>query len=245
MQAKTSYALWASVAVLLLCQSPARGGTLDISYAVSLGGAQIMEAGFSATVSKSAYTGEFTAKTTGVSKLFSKTRYRLTTRGKVKTSQLLPIASDYERQKNGKTRNRSLAFEDSTILTEGQDFPPSVLPYLGSPVLDPISATFAMALIADPCNFRTRVFDGRDVYDIRTRPLGGTADKPVCNLIYKPVAGDDVDNGDRDTMTYDITFARAAGDFSFVPVSLSGSSKGVPFDVTATALSIDGAAFSY
>jgi Protein of unknown function (DUF3108) len=245
MKAKPFRVVWASLALVTVLHARAGAATLEISYGVNLGGAQIMAADFGATLSKTLYSGTFKAKTTGVSKLFSKTRYVLTTQGKAKTGQLLPLVSQYERQKNGKTRTRKLVFDGTMIVTEGQDFPASALPALDSPVADPISAVFAMTVTDNPCNYRTRVFDGRDVYDISTRPKGGSAARPVCALTYKPIAGDDVDNGDTASQSYDITFATAAGAFTFVPINLTGSSKGVPFDVTATAVTIDGAALAF
>ena len=217
-----------------------------MTYEVNLGGAQIMAAEFRGQLEQGTYSGNFTAKTTGVSKLFSKVRLVLAAQGKRKGSTLLPTRFDYERKKNSKTKTRQLNFDATgKVVTDGQDYADTLLLPLASAVFDPISGLFGLTQTDKPCNSKRRIFDGSDIYDISTKPSGGTADKPVCALIYKPIAGDDVDDGDTESKTYEITFTRGTGDFPYIPVSLTGSSKGVPFDVTSKAVSIDGATIDF
>ena len=238
--------LFASLILLSVWQTPGRAGTLEMAYEVNLGGAQIMAADFTGQSGQGNYSGTFSAKTTGVSKLFSKVRLSLVAKGRVKSGKLVPTRFDYERKKNSKTKTRQLAFDAAgKLVTEGQDYSETLLPSLSGSLFDPISGLFGLTQTDKPCNSKRRIFDGSDVYDISTQPSGGTADRPVCNLIYKPIAGDDVDDGDTESKTYEITFIRGTAEFPFIPISLTGSSKGVPFDVTASAVSIDGAAFSY
>lgn len=224
----------------------ASAGTLDISYDVSLGGARIMAADFTADKRADQYTGRFHAKTTGVSKLFSKVRLELSVNGRVAGGKLAPLQYHHERSKNGKAKERAVAFTNKgKVVTEGQDYPGTLLPALDGTLTDPISGLLTLTVTSKPCNMKLRAFDGRDVFDISTKPAGGDGNRLVCSLTYTPVAGNDVDEGDTDAKTYELTLVKATGDFAYIPIMLTGSSKGVPFDVTATNVNIDGTAFSY
>lgn len=234
------------VFALFLSASTSFAGSLDINYDINMGGARIMAADFQAVQDGGSYSGAFKAKTTGVSKLFSKVRLKLDVQGAVQDESLRPSAYSYERSKNGKSKTRDIRFTGKgKVQTDGQDYPTTLLPALDGVLTDPISGVLSLALTAKPCNVKLRGFDGRDVFDISTKPKSSGDGRVVCTLTYTPVAGNDVDEGDTDSKSYELTLVKGAGDFPYIPVSLSGSSKGVPFDVTATSVSIDGSALNY
>jgi hypothetical protein len=215
-------------------------------YDVSVGGARVMKAEYAASVSSSAYNASLEVKTTGMSKLFSKLKLNMAANGKFADANVRPSSYNYSKKKNGKRRERALRFMPSgDLVTDGEGYDQSILTSLSNTALDPLSMFLKLGRQGKPCAGKHRAFDGRDVFDLTLSKSGGEGGKLVCKMVYLPVAGDDVDDGNTDPTTYAITLAPMGGDLGYVPVKLSGSSSGVSFEAAATAVSVNGTALSF
>jgi Protein of unknown function (DUF3108) len=241
--------IWLSAGLLgaAVAASPAvAADRIAVSYDVSLGGSRIMKASYAVDIQEQAYTSVLEAKTTGVSKLFSKIKLNLTASGSVTDDAVLPKRYDYFRKKNDKLKKRNLSFEGSgQLITQGTDYDAAILKAVGKTVMDPLSMLLKLSRSESPCSGKHRAFDGRDVFDIK---LNGSAKQEsgiTCTMIYTPIAGGDVEDGDTEPQTYEITLLRLENGKGFVPVRITGSTKGVGFEVHARSVSLNGAELSY
>jgi Protein of unknown function (DUF3108) len=220
--------------------------TVAIDYNVSLGGSRVMKANYSAQFDDKTYSANFSAKTVGVSKVFSKIKLNLSANGLFTKTGLQPVQYGYFRKKNDKTKERSLQFNtDGSLKTKGAGYEAPILAAVKTSIMDPLTMLLKVSRSNKPCSGKHRAFDGRDVFDMSLSPISNDNGRLVCKLVYKPVAGGDVDDGDTEAVAYQITLAPTNTAQNFVTVAISGSSKGVPFSVDATSVAVNGAALSY
>jgi hypothetical protein len=219
--------------------------SVNADFDVSLGGARIMKASYAATIDGTQYTASFNAKTVGMSKLFSKIKLNLAAQGKVVDGAIRPQSYSYFRKKNDKTKERGLAFTGAGALkTDGAGYEADIVAAVSKGVIDPLSMVLKLSRSAKPCSGKHRAFDGRDVFDISLSG-GGGGGNVVCKITYKPVAGGDVAEGDTAPQRYEITLAPVGAGQGYVPVRITGTSKGAPFEANATSVSVNGTPLSY
>jgi Protein of unknown function (DUF3108) len=218
---------------------------ISVRYDVSLGGTRVMKADYSATVSDDSYTASLEAKTVGVSKMFSKIKLSLNASGALSSVGLIPASYNYSRKKNDKRKERSLSFSPKGgLMMDGGDYGEGIRAALTAKVMDPLSMLLKLSRSDKPCSGKHRAFDGRDVFDVALSG-GGGAGTQTCKMVYTPVAGSDVEDGKTEPTSYDITLAPLGGGKGYVPIRIAGSTKGVGFEVTASGVSMNGAALSY
>jgi Protein of unknown function (DUF3108) len=219
---------------------------IAVSYDVSLGGSRIMKASYAVDIAGDSYRSELEAKTTGMSKLFSKIRLNLSASGSVADDGVVPQRYDYSRKKNDKFKERKLAFSQSgELMLQGQDYDATIVKALSKQVMDPLSMLLKLSRSDTPCKGKHRAFDGRDVFDV-TLSGGSTAGETVtCAMVYKPVAGGDVEDGDTEPKAYEITLLRVGGGKGHVPLRITGSVNGVGFEVNARAVTVNGADLAF
>jgi Protein of unknown function (DUF3108) len=237
----------AASALLLWASAPAKAAD-DISagYDVSFAGARIMRASYSATLTDGAYTTALDAKTVGVSKWLKKIKLNMNASGKLNTSGITPGSYNYARKKNEKRKERSLSFKSNgDLVTTGTDYDESILKAISASVMDPLSMLLKLSRTKSPCSGKHRAFDGRDVFDITLSETGKTGTAMNCKVVYTPIAGGDVDEGDTQPQSYEITLVPLGSAAGYIPVRIAGSTKGVGFDVTATEVSVNGTALAY
>jgi Protein of unknown function (DUF3108) len=241
--------IWLSAGLLAaaVAVSPAvAADKIAVSYDVSLGGSRIMKASYAVDIQEQAYTSVLEAKTTGVSKLFSKIKLNLTASGSVVEDSILPKRYDYSRKKNEKRKERNLSFEGSgQLITQGTDYDAGILKAIGKNVMDPLSMLLKLSRSESPCSGKHRAFDGRDVFDVKLSGGATQGASVTCAMVYTPVAGGDVEEGDTEPKIYEITLLRLQNGKGFVPVRITGSTKGVGFEVNARSVSLNGAELSY
>jgi Protein of unknown function (DUF3108) len=219
---------------------------ITASFDVSLAGARIMKADYSATLDATTYSADLSAKTVGVSKMFSKIRLIMSANGSFSEAGFRPASYAYSRKKNDKLKERNLTFsQNGSLVTEGADYGDAIMAALNNKVMDPLSMLLKLSRTAKPCNGKHRAFDGRDVFDVSLASIGTSGGVLTCKLVYTPVAGGDVEGGDTDAITYEISLAPVANKGSYIPVRISGSTKGVGFEVNATSVTVNGEALSY
>lgn len=220
--------------------------TVNVDYDVSLGGSRIMKANYSAQLDEKSYAANLSAKTVGVSKVFSKIRLNLSASGRFTQGGLLPVQYGYFRKKNDKTKERFLQFHgDGSLKTDGAGYEQPILAAVKKSVMDPLSMLLKISRSNKPCSGKHRSFDGRDVFDVSLSTVSSDNGRLVCKLIYQPIAGGDVDDGETQPVTYSVTLAPTNTAQRYVTLSVSGSTKGVPFSVDARSVSVNGAALSF
>jgi hypothetical protein len=230
----------------LLLSSAFAADTVAVDYDISLGGSRIMKANYSAQLDEDKYSANFSAKTVGVSKVFSKIRLNLSASGRFTKDGLMPVQYGYFRKKNDKTKERNLQFNgDGSLKTEGAGYEQPILAAVKKSIMDPLSMLLKISRSDSPCSGKHRAFDGRDVFDVSLTTVSSDNGRLACKLVYKPVAGGDFEDGETEPVTYDITLARTNTAQSYVTVSISGSTKGVPFSVEARSIAVNGAALSF
>jgi hypothetical protein len=234
--------------VVLACLGSATARAADtivVDYDVSFGGTRIMKADYSVIIDGSAYQATLEAKTRGVSKMFSKMKMNLSAQGTIAGEAVTPLRYDYYRKKNDKKKQRNLTFAASgKLVTDGTDYDSAIIKAVERQVMDPLSMLLKLGRAEKPCSGKHRAFDGRDVFDVKLSG-GGDGSRVTCTMIYTPVAGGEVEDGDTEPTTYQLTLARLKGSKGFVPIQITGVAKGVSFDVTATSVSENGTALAY
>jgi hypothetical protein len=235
-----------SIFGLLVLSLPVQAAdVISIDYDISLGGSRIMKADYSATLGDGSYSADLEAKTTGVSKWFAKIKLNMSAKGGLSETGLTPASYAYSRKKNDKRKQRVLNFAPGgTLLTDGEDYDASILSAIKGKVMDPLSMLLKVTRSGKPCSGTYRAFDGRDVFDLSLSGGNGTG-ALTCKVLYTPVAGADVDDGDTDATRYEITFAPIGDNKGYVAVRLTGSSKGVGFEARAKSVTLNGQALAY
>jgi Protein of unknown function (DUF3108) len=240
------YAVGTVVSGFLLMGSALAADTVAVDYDVSLGGSRVMKANYSAQFDAETYAANLSAKTVGVSKVFSKIKLNLSASGRFTKDGLLPVRYGYFRKKNDKTKERNLQFNgDGSLRTDGAGYEQPILVAVKKSIMDPLSMLLKISRSSKPCSGKHRSFDGRDVFDISLTSVSADNGRLVCKLVYQPIAGGDVDDGETQPVTYNITLAPTNTAQTYVTVSVSGSTKGVPFSVDARSVSVNGAALSF
>lgn len=220
--------------------------TVAVDYDISLGGSRVMKASYAAKFDAETYDASFSAKTVGVSKMFSKIRLDLSAKGRLTKAGLVPQKYDYYRKKNDKTKERKLQFNsDGSLKTDGAGYEKPILTAVKKSIMDPLSMLLKVSRMDNPCAGKHRSFDGRDVFDVSLTTVSKDNGRLVCKLVYQPIAGGDFEDGEKEPVTYSITLARTDTAQSYVTLSISGSSKGIPFSVDARSVAVNGAALSF
>jgi Protein of unknown function (DUF3108) len=233
-------------AVAVIAAEAKAADVISASYDVSLGGTRVMKADYSATLDGDSYSADLSARTVGVSKMFSKIKLNMSANGSLTETGVKPVAYAYSRKKNDKRKERNLSFSpNGTLVTEEGDYDASIMAALNNKVMDPLSMLLKLGRSDQPCAGKHRAFDGRDVFDVTLSGTGKAGATLTCKMVYKPVAGNDVEDGDTEAKTYEITLAPLNGKDIYVPVRLSGSTSGVGFEASATSVTLNGTPLSY
>ena len=231
--------------LMLLATTAQAADVISVNYDISFGGTRVMKADYSATLDERSYSANLEAKTVGVSKWFSKIKLNMSASGGLSESGVTPANYSYSRKKNDKRKQRVLTFAPGgALVTDGGDYDAAILAAVAGKVMDPLSMLLKVARSGKPCSGKHRAFDGRDVFDLSLSGATGTG-TVTCKIVYTPVAGADVEDGETDVTRYEITFAPMGDNKGYVPVRLTGSSKGVGFEASANSVTVNGQPLSY
>ncbi len=233
------------VALAFVSQASA-GETISVEYDVSFGGSRIMKASYSANVDGDSYAAKMNARTVGVSKMFSKIKLNLSAQGQLTKGGLQPVSYNYVRKKNDKTKQRQLSFNgDGRLKTDGAGYDETIVAAVKKDLMDPLSMLLKLGRSAKPCSGKHRAFDGRDVFDLSLSSSSNDGGKLTCKMVYTPVAGDDVVDGDTAPKKYEIVLVPTGSTQAYVAVQINGSTQGVSFDVSATSVVVNGTPLTY
>ena len=233
------------------------------TYVVEVGGVQMLKMSYDASLSEGAYRSSAAVKTKGLAGLFSDYKMDLMAMGAVSGNDARPSRFTSHAEKKDNNKTIELSWRDGK--------PPTVDPSLDSDdkrflagavtagLIDPLSMVMRMTALqtGQPCRTVERVFDGKEVYDLRFELNGkvtiGSGDGGryrgqayKCSVIYTPVAGRAAAKAKKKGLApqkFDIWFApaRAGTDGAlFIPVLATGKLKGFSFVAYASKAAVDG-----
>jgi Protein of unknown function (DUF3108) len=230
------------------------GSTIEMRYAVEVAGAQVMKVSYSAAIAGSNFESELVAKTSGMSNVFSGYRMNWSAAGRYADGTFSPQSYENTRKKKSKkAKSTGITWESGGVAqATGAALPSAVSAALNGTSSDPLTAVLKIASSQGkkPCSGKFRVFDGRDVFDLslslkKKITLASAAGVPglECSLTSTPVAGRAVDDGETKPDAYGLTLApiKSDGLTLYIPVRITGKSKGLSVTVTASSITIDGA----
>jgi hypothetical protein len=249
-----------SAAALCLIQ-PARAGTIDVGYVVEIAGSTVMKASYHADMTPGRFAAALTGKTSGVSSMLAGYKMNWAAEGSMNDRGFIPGTFENNRKKKSKkAKSTGLTWLPGGKVTIGTHAGPAAVPAsvaaaLGKSSSDPLTAVLRMANAQSgrPCSGRYRVYDGKDLFDLslsfkKSITLASASPSEAkaleCRLTYAPVAGSAVDKGETAVETYGLFLApvKVPGVASahYVPVRLTGKSKGLSVVISATAIAVDG-----
>lgn len=233
------------------------------AYVVEVGGIQMLKMSYDAALTETTYQSAAAVKTRGLAGLFSDYKMDMTAKGAVNGNDARPSQFTSRAEKKDENKTIELSWRDGK--------PPAVDPSLDADderllgdavtasLIDPLSMVMRMtALQTDqPCRTVERVFDGKEVYDLRFELKGkvtiGSADGGSyrgqaykCSVTYTPVAGRAAAKFKKKGLVpqkFDIWFAPARSGTNgalFIPVLATGKLKGFSFVAYASKAAIDG-----
>jgi hypothetical protein len=233
------------------------GNVIKAAYVIEAAGTTVMRANFDATIEKGSFTSSLFGKTAGAAGFFKGMRLEMQTTGGFDGSDFAPGNFEKSKKKRYKdARKTGISWTPTgkvEVMTDSGPAPlsASVGQALSQPSSDPLTAILSLSQMrgSKPCQGKTRVYDGRDVFDLTLRPRdqgAAGAGKPMnCSVAYTPIAGNSFDKGEKDVDNYDAVFApiNLAGQDKpmYFPVRLVGSSMGITYKIRAVSLSVDGA----
>lgn len=240
---------------------PAAAETIELGYVVEIAGAQVMKAAYRTEIAGNQFESVLAGKTTGMSNMLSGYKMNLSAEGQFNGGEFLPGSFENNRKKKSKQNKTTGVIWSGAgnvrIEAAGGPIPvpAAVAEALTGMSSDPLTAVLRLANAQSqkPCSGRFRVFDGKDVYDLAlsfkktvTLASASESDPPglECKLTSTPIAGNAVNDGETQTDSYGLTLAPVSlaqlGRTLYIPLRITGRSKGLSVVVTAGSVRIDG-----
>jgi hypothetical protein len=232
---------------------------VSASYNVDVGPMTMMVIRFGASFSDDAVRAQATIKSKGISAVFSEYSARAEGEGRLDGGAIQPALFKLSRERDDRKKRTTIQWGDGG--TVSMDPPAHKKPEvqarvenaLTADVSDPITAILRTGTAGDnPCNSAQKVFDGRDVFELSFSEGNGKELKsdaayrgPVknCRVRWHAIAGRSAERGDPDEV-YGVSFAPigtlVSGQTLWLPVSLTGTIKGLGFEAYVTKLGVDG-----
>ena len=254
----TKTILPAAIAAGLVMAAPAGAETLELGYVIEVAGATVMKAAYTTEIGSGNFESSLFGKTAGMSNMLSGYKMNWSATGLFNDGQFSPQSFDNTRKKKSKkAKSTGIDWHASgaVLLSTGDAPPAAVAAVLNGPSSDPLTAVLKMASAqtGKPCSGRFRVYDGKDVYDLslsfkKKITLANSTGQPglECRLTSTPIAGRAVDRGEDKPDFYGLTLAplKAGGRTLYIPVRITGSTRGLSVNVSASYMKLDGQAVS-
>lgn len=215
-------------------------------YSISVFGLPVAKSSFVSTFSGLNFTIEGDVSSSGIARLFDRTKARTVVNGQFGADSSLPQSYALNYTSGGKAKKTLLAFSGGAVVSTENTPPlgnrrPSWRPVSEADlksVTDPLSAAVVKAgSLREVCNRTLRVFDGEIRVDVKMKYAGikpfatrGFKGKAVrCRARFVPVSGY---HTDREAIDYlanrsriEIAFAEFAGTGYYAPVTASVKTK--------------------
>lgn len=228
---------------------------IEASYAFSVSGVPVLDIDYAAAISGNDFALKASVKTKGMAGLFSDYRMKMNTAGSLHEGEPQPVEFSSRTEKEDKTRKVDLAWsEDGTPKQIRSDyseaeFQPGIDAALKPEVVDLLTAMLRAGLPGEgsPCGSTQRVYDGRDIYDLKFTlqkqdTLGEDSDGVyrgpvhVCQMTYTPIEGRGAAKFKRrkmEPLAFKVWFApvqsSTLGGQMYVPVRATGELEGKSF----------------
>jgi hypothetical protein len=261
------------LSVLLVGFSSARADSTDLietSYEVNVSGITVLDVKYRTNISATGYRSQASVKTRGVAKFFSDYLMEIESAGSFVNGQASPSRYTYRREKNDKIKAVELNWYDGELSKRNRpaskdlDTQAEIDTALSPNAADPLTAIFRIGTSAKAsvCQKTQRIFDGREVFDLRfsfKREFAFDDSSPgayrgaayECRMTYVPVAGryaTKFRKRKEAPPTYAVWFAPVGTDVSggllLVPVRATGELDGLTFVAYASRVKIDGRPFN-
>ena len=233
------------------------------TYEVNVGGITVLDIKYIAGVSATEYHSRADIETRGVITFFSDYRMKMAVTGSLVDGEARPAEYTSRRKKNEKTKAIALNWSNKG-LSAGNSESKEIGAALTPATVDPLTAVLWLSAAPreSPCRATQRVFDGKEVFDLRfnfTREVNFDADSPgpyrgiayECRLTYLPVAGKyaaKFRNRKEVSPTYTVWLAPVETDVFgvtlLVPVRATGIIDGLEFVAYASRAKIGGRPFN-
>ena len=251
-------ALLVAIALMLLASAAAAAETrLSIKYRISVAGFPVGKAYLDYQRDGSGYTVKGSGRTTGIVRLISDGRGKVSARGKLGGNGPVPAIFSYDVVDDDGRETLNMAFAGNRVGKIELDPPENPkklkrrVPLKGSHkvgVLDPLSALFIPADASKVCNRTLPIFDGEQRFDLvltrkRTDRFSGGRKNfkgkvVVCAVSYRPIAGHRPDKKEVKEMQrksgMELWMAPIGDSGVMVPISGQLSSKIGPIVVRAS-----------
>jgi hypothetical protein len=257
-----------ALSVLMIGLGSARadsGGKIETSYDVNVRGVTVLKISYGSEISAAGFRSQASIKTKGVVTFFSDYRMRMEALGAFAHGQPSPQQYTSRSEKNDKEKTVELNWSKGTLqasdrqATKNPEIQADIDAALASGVTDPLTAIFRIgtAGAGNPCQAAHRIFDGKEVFDLRfsfkreamlddSFPGAYHGKAYECQASYLPIAGRyaaKFRKKKEDPETYTIWLAPigedASGGSRLVPVRATGRLDGMKFEAYVSRLNID------
>lgn len=235
--------------------------SVSVTYNIDVGPMTMTVIKYGVTLDEGALRSRVQIKSHGISRVFSEYTAKAEAESRARGKSITPVRFHLVREREDNVREARLEWRDGAI-----DYAPKekkaerrarIDNALNAKIADPMTAVLRIGTAGEtPCPTVQQVFDGRDIFELSLADKGmGNMDGnegyngPVrrCTVTWTPIAGRAVEKN-IPSDTYDVAFAPVgelpSGRTLWLPVSMSGSLKGLRFKAYATKFKSEGAASS-
>ena len=234
---------------------------VSVSYNIDVGPVTMTVVRYGLDLTEGAMRSRAQVKSHGISRVFAEYTAKVEAESRARGPAIDPVSFRLVRERDEKTREARLQWTDGG----GIDYSPRekkaerrarIDNALTAEVADPMTAVLRIGTAGEtPCPSVHQIFDGRDVFELALIDKGEGAMKgdgyrgPVrnCEVSWTPIAGRAAEKNEP-RESYDVSFAPIgelpSGRTLWLPVSLSGKLKGLPFSAYVTKLKSEGEAAS-
>lgn len=240
------------------------GDKIETSYDVNVRGLTVLKIRYSSEISAAGYRSQASIKTKGVVTFFSDYRMTMETSGAFADGQFSPQQYASRSEKNDKEKTVDLKWSKGGVASghkaaKNPEIQADINSALTPSVSDPLTAIFRIGTApgGKPCRAAHRIFDGKEVFELRfsfkretvlddSFPGVYHGKAYECQASYMPVAGRyavKFKKNKEEPQTYSVWFAPigadASGESRLVPVRATGRLDGMKFEAYASGLKID------
>ena len=245
-------------------------GLLESAYEVDVKGITVLDVKYSTAMSGADFRSQASVKTRGIAAFFSDYVMKVETSGSMVDGKARPKQFTSVREKKDKTRKIELNWDNNGVAADDRkvgkdpDTQADIDGALTPNVTDMLTAILQLGTSqsGEPCQSTHRVFDGKEVFELRFAFKGegkfdadaeGAYHGPVyeCQMTYVPVAGryaTKFRDSKEEPPVYRVWLAPIGKDKSgaalLLPVQASGKLDGYKFVARAKRVKVDGQPFN-
>lgn len=245
------------------------GDKIETSYDVDVRGVTVLRISYSSEISATGFRSQAVIKTKGIVKVFSDYRIKMAAVGAFIDGRSSPQNYTSQSEKNDKEKTVNLNWSKGALAASGRpaaknpEIKADIDEALTPGVTDPLTAIFRIGASpgGNPCRAVHRIFDGREVFELRFSFKGeAVLDDSLpgayhgkayeCQASYMPIAGryaTKFRKRNEEPPIYKVWLAPigvdVAGESRLIPVRATGRLDGMKFEAYASRLKVDGRPF--